>query len=86
MKVRESRLTETFFIRRSASVSSLRGVATFHTLRIHRLPKSMYGSGSFACANKSMYTERDMKHRLAHLPDSPLLADMEKHINPSNVI
>lgn len=46
----------------------------------------MYGSGSFACANKSMYTELDMKHRLAHLPESPLLADMEKHINPSNVI
>lgn len=44
----------------------------------------MYGSGSFACANKSMYTDSNMQHCLAHLSVSPLLAlaSHGKYINP----
>lgn len=41
-----------------ASLSSLGSVATLQDL---------YGCGSFACTNKSIHTDRDMKHGLAHL-------------------
>lgn len=63
----------------SASVSSLGSVVSFHEVM---LPQPMYGSGSFACANKR-YVHR---LRYATLSGSPLcllpFASHGKHINP----